>query len=124
MTTLELSPLNKTWIIDLDGTVVKHNGYKIDGYDTLLDGVKEFFRNLKKDDIVIFLTSRKGIFLDNLKKFLADNDIRYNYILSDIPVGERILINDIKPMGLNCAFSINKKRDEKLDIKYKIRDDL
>lgn len=39
----EFSPLAKTWILDIDGTIVKHNGYKIDGYDTLLEGVKEFF---------------------------------------------------------------------------------
>ena len=42
---MELSPLNHTWLIDVDGTIVKHNGYIIDGQDTLLDGVKEFFDN-------------------------------------------------------------------------------
>ena len=31
-----LSPLPKTWILDLDGTLVKHNGYKTDGRDSLL----------------------------------------------------------------------------------------
>ena len=36
------SNLNKTWIFDLDGTLVIHNGYKC-GEDTLLPGVKEFF---------------------------------------------------------------------------------
>ena len=28
-----LSSLGHTWILDLDGTLVKHNGYKIDGAD-------------------------------------------------------------------------------------------
>ena len=37
---IKLSPLNKTWIFDIDGTVCKHNGYKLDGYDTILPGVK------------------------------------------------------------------------------------
>ena len=37
-----LSTLPKTWIFDLDGTLVKHNGYLLDGADTLLDGVKEY----------------------------------------------------------------------------------
>ena len=36
---LVLSTLPKTWILDLDGTIVKHNGYKMDGVDTLLPGV-------------------------------------------------------------------------------------
>ena len=40
-----LSPLGKTWILDIDGTIVKHNGYKIDGHDTLLLGAKEFLQN-------------------------------------------------------------------------------
>ena len=31
---LELSSLAKTWILDVDGTIVKHNGHKIDGFDT------------------------------------------------------------------------------------------
>ena len=43
---LELSTLPKTWIFDIDGTIVKHNGYKFDGFDTLLDGVKDFFKEL------------------------------------------------------------------------------
>ena len=33
--TLILSTLPKTWIFDLDGTLLKHNGYKSDGIDTL-----------------------------------------------------------------------------------------
>ena len=37
---LILSTLSKTWIFDLDGTLLKHNGYKTDGEDSLLEGVK------------------------------------------------------------------------------------
>ena len=40
-----LSTLAKTWIFDLDGTLVKHNGYKSDGQDTLLKGVSEYFKD-------------------------------------------------------------------------------
>lgn len=40
---LIVSSLLQTWLIDIDGTIVKHNGYKIDGYDTLLPGGKEKF---------------------------------------------------------------------------------
>ncbi|MBO6257340.1 hypothetical protein J6N69_04835 [bacterium] len=121
---LEFSPLNKTWILDIDGTLVKHNGYKIDGYDTLLDGVKEFFETLSPDDKVVLLTARKEEFLPALKEFLKENDIRYDYLLTDMPMGERILVNDNKPSGLQCALALNKERDSKLDINYKIREDL
>lgn len=115
---LKLSPLAKTWIFDVDGTIVKHNGHKIDGHDTLLEGVKVFFDNLALEDKVILLTARKEHELEELKSFLKNNNIRYDYILSDMPVGERILINDKKPSGLSTAYTVNKERDEALDIKY------
>lgn len=121
---LELSSLAKTWILDVDGTLVKHNGYKIDGYDTLLDGVKEFFANLSDNDKVVLLTARKEEFLPALKDFLKENNIRYDYLLTDMPMGERILVNDRKPSGLDMAFAINKNRDEKFDMEYKINEEL
>lgn len=124
MTKLEFSTLNKTWILDIDGTLVKHNGYKIDGHDTLLDGVKEFFDNLSPDDKVVMLTARKEEDLEDLKNFLKENNLRYDYLLTDMPMGERILVNDRKPSGLDMAFSVNKNRDAKLDISYKINEEL
>lgn len=120
----EFSPLAKTWILDVDGTLVKHNGYKIDGYDTFLEGVKEFFETISPDDKIVLLTARKEEFLQDLKTFLKDNNIRYDYLLTDMPMGERILVNDRKPSGLNTAFAINKNRDEKLTINYSINERL
>lgn len=121
---IELSTLPHTWILDVDGTLVKHNGYKIDGYDTLLNGVKEFFNKLPSGDKVILLTAREGKYLENLKIFLKENNLRYDYILTDIPMGERLLVNDRKPSGLDTAYAINKTRDEKLHINYKIKEEL
>jgi hypothetical protein len=43
---LTLSPLAHTWLLDLDGVIVKHNGYKLDGRDTLLDGAMKFLRSI------------------------------------------------------------------------------
>ncbi len=120
----EFSPLSKTWILDVDGTIVKHNGYKIDGSDTLLEGVKDFFSNLPQEDKVILLTARKGEYLDNLKEFLKSNNIRYDYLISDMPFGERILVNDRKPSGLNTAYAVNKDRNEKFSIEYKVNKEL
>lgn len=120
----EFSTLTKTWILDIDGTLVKHNGYKTNGHDTLLDGVKEFFENLPKDDKIVLLTARKDEYMADLKKFLKENNIRYDYLLTDMPMGERILVNDRKPSGLDMAFAVNKNRDEKLDIMYKINEDI
>ena len=121
---LEFSPLAKTWVLDIDGTLVKHNGYKIDGYDTLLDGVKEFFETLSPDDKVVLLTARKEEYLPALKDFLAKNNIRYDFLLTDMPMGERILVNDRKPSGLDMSFAINKNRDDVFNVAYKINEEL
>ena len=120
----EFSTLTKTWILDIDGTLVKHNGYKIDGYDTLLDGVKEFFETLNPEDKVVLLTARKEEFLPDLRDFLANNNIRYDYLLTDMPMGERILVNDRKPSGLDMAFAVNKDRDKAFELDYTINEAL
>ncbi len=121
---MTFSKLGKTWILDVDGTVVKHNGYKIDGYDTLLDGVKEFFLRISPEDTVILLTAREEKYLDDLKRFLAVNNIRYDHLLTGMPVGERILINDRKPSGLDMAFAVNKNRDEALAVDFELSGEL
>ena len=121
---MELSTLNKTWILDIDGTIVKHNGYLIDGFDTLLDGVKEFFTNIAPEDKIVLMTARKEEHLDNLKNFLSEQGIHYDYLLTDMPMGERILVNDKKPSGLKTAYAINPERDSKFELDYKINNNL
>ena len=111
MNKLILSTLGHTWILDLDGTIVKHNGYKIDGIDTFLPGAKEFLANIPEKDMIIFLTSRKEEHRKITEYFLKENNIRYDHIIFGAPYGERILINDDKPSGLKMSVSISKIRD-------------
>ena len=120
---LELSNLSHTWLIDLDGTILKHNGYKADG-DILLSGAKDFFNSIPSTDKVILLTSRETKYKDITEKFLKDSGINYNEIIYDLPFGERILINDRKNSGLLTAYAINKTRDEGLSIEVKINENL
>lgn len=108
---LKLSTLGHTWILDLDGTIVKHNGYKIDGSDTFLEGAKDFLLNLPDKDMIIFLTSRKEEYRECTELFLKKNGIRYDYILFNAPYGERIVINDDKPGGLRGSLIVCAKRD-------------
>lgn len=108
---LRLSPLGHTWILDLDGTIVKHNGYIIDGFDTFLEGAEEFLRGIPESDMIIFLTSRTNNERELTERFLKDKKIRYDKIIFNVPYGERILINDIKPSGLKTAISVNANRD-------------
>lgn len=123
MEDLKLSSLPKTWIFDLDGTILVHNGYK-NGGDRILPGVKEFFDNIPETDHILILTARKEEVLESTIEFLKDNGIRYNNILADIPFGERILLNDMKDSGLKTAYAVNLKRDEGLNFSVYIDEDL
>ena len=78
---LALSSLSHTWILDLDGTLVKHNGYKIDGYDSLLPGAKEFIDSIPVDDMVIIVTSRDESLKKQTESFLEKKAIRYSCII-------------------------------------------
>lgn len=108
---LVLSSLGHTWILDLDGTIVKHNGYKIDEKDSLLVGAKEFLDNLPKEDLIIFLTSRTEEQRDFTVRFLEEHKIRYHHIIFNAPYGERIVVNDEKPSGLKMSKAVNLQRD-------------
>jgi len=109
--TLILSPLGHTWILDLDGTIVKHNGYLLDGYDTLLDGALEFLHGIPENDMIVFITSRPLDIKDSTESFLIKHNIRYDHIIYNAPYGERILLNDSKPSGLATAIALNVERD-------------
>ena len=121
---IQVSPLGKTWILDLDGTIVKHNGYKIDGYDSFLDGAEDFLKNLSKNDMIIFVTSRTDECIEQTKSFLEEHQIRYHAIINNAPYGERILINDNKPSGLQTSIAINTKRDVFMSKEFHINNDL
>ena len=74
MSKIILSTLPKTWILDLDGTLVLHNGHTLDG-DKVLEGVKEFYEKLGENDKVLIITARKKEYKLETIKFLKDNNI-------------------------------------------------
>lgn len=110
-----LSCLSKTWLIDVDGVLFVHNSHLKNG-DELVTGAKDFLNQISALDKIILLTAReikyKKVTEDSLKKY----DIRYDAIFYDMPHGERILVNDKKPSGLNTAVAINVKRDEMVGV--------
>ena len=109
---LILSTLPKTWIFDLDGTILKHNGYQLDGSDTLLQGAKEYLDAIPKDDKIIIFTSRTEVYRQMTMEFLIENRIRFDEILFHMPLGERIIVNDRKPSGVDMAIAVNVDRDD------------
>jgi len=109
-TKLRLSTLGKTWIFDLDGTLVRHNGYK-SGYDEFLPGAKEFLLSIPQCDYIIIMTARENDARTQTEQFLLANKIRYNLLLFEIPMGERIIFNDSKPSGLKMSYAIECVRN-------------
>lgn len=122
---LNLSPLPHTWILDLDGTLLEHNGYKT-GEDKWLPGALDFLHSIPPDDYILILTARfEEWSFEKTKEFLHKHHVRYNQILFGMPQGERILINDTKPSGLLCAYGICVERNQGLEhIKININKDL
>ncbi|MEM3193004.1 MAG: hypothetical protein QW292_13165 [Candidatus Parvarchaeota archaeon] len=115
MSSLKLSALPKTWILDLDGTIFKHNAYLEDNEDEpVLPYVSDFISKISPSDYIIILTSRDEKFREATINALRKNNIRYNALLMGLPIGERILINDKKESGMKTAFAVNIKRNSGL----------
>jgi len=128
--------LNKTWFIDIDGTIVKHLYNK--DIDTAIDSLGKkshtletpieksiiFLKDLPKEDTVVLTTARDGKHKDHTERMLKHYGVRYDRIMFDLRAGPRYLINDIKPVGtagnlepIKTAYSLNVKRDEGIDLK-------
>ena len=110
MTELVLSCLPKTWLIDIDGVILKHNGYKESG-DLLLPGVKEFWQQISQEDFIILLSARTEEMCEATLSFLNSQGLRHNVAIFGLPTGERICINDRKPSGLVTSYAVNLGRD-------------
>ncbi len=121
---VKVSALPKTWLLDIDGTILKHNGYKIDGYDSFLSGAKEFLQSIPDEDMIIFITARTDEFMQQTIDFFQSNGIRYNQVIFNAPYGERILVNDCKPSGLNMSVAINTERDKFMAQRFVIDESL
>ena len=121
---LVLSTLGKTWIFDLDGTLVEHNGYK-NGDDHWLPGALELLKVIPETDYILILTAREKEAREKTEIFLKKYGIRYNDIKFEMPMGERILLNDSKPSGLRMSHSVECNRNEGLaDLKVLINKNL
>lgn len=115
----KLSKLPKTWLIDLDGTIIKHNSH-LKGKNILLKKVKAFWKKIPSEDKIILLTARDKKYENKTKKFLKENNLKFDHIIFDLNFGERILLNDMKPDGLLTAYAHNLKRNEGLSEFIKI----
>ena len=126
-----LENLNKTWFVDIDGTLLIHksneeldqiieeHNIKSHLYETPIIEAVSFINNLPKGDRVILTTARDNRHLGHTWRTLHHFGIRYNQIVDSLPAGPRIVVNDIKPAGtagneenLDTAYAINVNRDQ------------
>jgi hypothetical protein len=105
-----LSPLPHLWLIDIDGTMVGHNGH-LAGQDCLLDGVAAFWNNIPAGDTIILLSARQEVWREATLTWLGAEGLRFDHALFGLPTGERILINDKKDSGLATAVAVNLPRN-------------
>ena len=106
MKELVLSPLGHTWFLDLDGTLVKHNGHLTEGQIPCCRR-RALLAQIPSSDLVVIITSRREAHREATVRFLADHGIRYDHIIFGAPFGERIVVNDAKPSGLRTAVSVS-----------------
>ena len=76
-----------------------------------MPGAKEYLEQIPLKDRILILTSRTEEYRGQTLAFLEASGIRYDEILFGLPMGERIVVNDRKPSGLDTAVAINLDRD-------------
>lgn len=115
MVELVLSPLEKTWFIDLDGTVLIHNSDVAKNEDQVILKSLDFLKTIE-DDHIIFTTSRSRKHKKKTENFLRLKNIKFDFIIYDLPYGERILVNDNKSSGLTTAYAIALERNAGINL--------
>ena len=123
--------LNKTWFIDIDGTIVKHlyndsiyiaiekDGEKSHLWEKPIKQSVNFLNSIPATDTIVLTTARDSKHKDHTLKMLQHYNIKYDRILFDLRSGPRYLINDTKPVGvvgnkepMQTALAINVERDK------------
>lgn len=66
---------------------------------------------IPEEDRVILTSSRSEEYRDQTLTFLKENGVRFDEAIFNLPMGERIVINDRKPSGIDMSVAINIDRD-------------
>ena len=124
---IEESPeFGKTWFIDLDGTIFRHNEY-LDikgGIQRPLPHALKFLRSIPKQDTVVFTTGRKDKYRAYTIRCLKQAKIRFDHLIMGLPRGTRIIINDEKEDGRKTALGITVARNGRISEHRKLSREL
>ena len=100
--------------VDLDGCIVIHNYHPDRVHDTFIQNSIEKLLYWKNNGYYIILTTgrKKKLIKDVLKELKTDYNFCFDAILTDLPLGKRILINDTSSSGEIKAFSFSVERNK------------
>ena len=105
--------------VDIDGTLIAHQdkpNYRIK--PVVLEGtVKKINHWIEEGHYIILCTARKSADRNKLEILLNKNKIKYNQLITGLPSGPRILINDRKPYNVlkPQSYNIDIDRNEGID---------
>ena len=85
-----------------------------------MPGALEYLDTIPEEDKIVIFTSRTDEYRQMTLEFLHKHKIRYDEIMFNMPMGERIVVNDRKPSGLDMSVAISIDRD-KLELPRIIR---
>jgi len=105
----------KTLFIDIDGTILKHQGSFSDicmKEATLLPGTRERMNEWCSKEYKIILTTARRESMRNMTELqLNQLGVPYDQLVMGLSKGNRIVVNDRRPNGNDTAFAVNIDRD-------------
>jgi len=104
----------KTIFIDIDGTIVRHNGdltEQMRGTHILPGVINKFNEWNRKGYCIVLTTGRKECMRSMTEDMLLSYGIFYDKLIMGLPRGQRVLINDSKPDDETTALSYTVKRN-------------
>jgi len=123
--TTDVEPVNnvKTIFCDIDGTLLYHYGDITKNYQEQAKSLNNAVENIKtwekSNYKIILITGRKEILRKNTEEQLLNLGIVYDQLIMGLPNGDRIIINDRKPVSnRNTAYAINLDRNKGFDQIY------
>jgi len=107
-----------TILIDLDGTCFLEQGNLhaiITKEPVVLPGVHLRFAEWREKDYYVVITTARPESIRSLTlKHLTDNGLWCDQLVMGLPIGPRVVINDVKPNGMITAKAYCIERDKGL----------
>ena len=105
----------KTIFCDIDGTIFAHGknlSNMITNKPKLLPGVLDKFLEWRSKDYCIVITTARPEGCRNITiRQLNELGLFYDQLIMGLPVGQRVVINDMKSDGFVTSCAISLKRD-------------